>query len=92
MDISVGFCVRTKFATYKGGPCYVASLKRDSSTVWKIAVFTSDSINGDRLALDAWMKKFTGKGSVGFNSDCEVVARGSDADGSYWILQPKRFH
>lgn len=75
-----------------GKLCYVAKMKRDNKTTWKITVVSVNDVDGHKLALDAWVQKFTGKNSSGFDSDCKAIARGNDADGCCWVLQPKRFH
>lgn len=87
-DIPVGIVVHTDFCIYRGRNCYRARHKRDGNTNWQKIITSPGSDTGHEAVLAAWMADFTGPDSKGFNSTFTVVARGSDWNGYYWILQP----
>ena len=42
--------------------------------------------------LGAWINKFTGVSGIGLTADFEVVARGSDHEGYYFVLAPTAYN
>jgi len=71
-----------------GNRITVVSHRRDSTTLYRMAVHTEDP--GE--ALKAWMGVFTGEGSRGLSADFEIVARGGDAKGYWYVLSPTNFN
>lgn len=85
----IGICVRISFKLDRNGNRKAtAKHKRDSTTTYKLSLQTKDPLE----VLQAWMLKFTGKGSKGFNADFKVVARGGDHEGYYYILVPTNYN
>lgn len=87
-----GICVRTEFRIYRGRDTYVAIHKRDSSTTFKSSMTSPGGPEGHRMALEKWMKEWTGIGPLGLTADFEVTATGHDYEGQYWILHPVRYN
>jgi hypothetical protein len=78
-----GICVKiTQKLDRSGNRVCTAVHKRDSTTTYRLRMQTGDA----EEVLGAWMNKFTGISGVGLTADFEVVARGSDHEGYYYIL------
>ena len=81
--MKTGICVKvTQKLDSNGNRVCTAVHKRDSVTTYRVRMQTKDPME----VLGAWMNKFTGISGNGLTADFEVVARGSDHEGYYYIL------
>lgn len=81
--METGICVKVvQSLDRNGNRVHTAVHKRDSTTAYRLRMQTKDPAE----VLGAWMNKFTGISGVGLRADFEVVARGSDHEGCYYIL------
>jgi len=81
--MKTGICVKvTQRPDSNGNTVCTAVHKRDSVTTYRVRMQTKDPME----VLGAWMSKFTGISGNGLTADFEVVARGSDHEGYYYIL------
>jgi hypothetical protein len=84
-----GICVKiTQKLDRNGNKVCTAVHKRDSTTTYRLRIQTGDA----EEVLGAWMNKFTGISGVGLTADFEVVARGSDHEGYYYVLVPTAYN
>lgn len=81
--MKTGICVKvTQKLDSNGNTVCTAVHKRDSVTTYRVWMQTKDPAE----VLGAWMNKFTGISGNGLTADFEVVARGLDHEGYYYIL------
>lgn len=89
--METGICVKVaQKLDSNGNRVCTAVHRRDSTTVYRLRLQTSDPIE----ALNAWILKFTGSGvgRLGLVADFKLVARGSDHEGYYYILTPTNYN
>lgn len=87
--MNIGICVKvTQKLDRNGNTVFTATHKRDSSTVYRLKMQTKNPVE----VLGAWMNKFTGVSGASFRADFEVVARGSDHEGYFFVLAPTNYN
>jgi hypothetical protein len=87
--MKTGICVNvTQKLDCNGNTVCTAVHKRDSITTYRVRMQTKDPME----VLGAWMLNFTGVSENGLTADYEVVARGSDHEGYYFVLVPTAYH